>query len=160
MIDLSGVPEIDQTESPYYQAFKRMEDNKPPHPTALLGKLGAYMDDDWHYQARPNFRGWFGQIGERFDVWNWQSIPNDANLDDIGYVGIWRATIYSESEPIAWCVLPSMQCGYVAPGMNIDFGSERVRIGWKQEDLDAMVTQGYEIMMRMIAERGEYREKK
>jgi len=158
MIDISGVPKIDQEKSSYYQAFKRMEESTPSHPLALLEKLGAYVDNNWALQSRPNFRGWFGQIGGRGDIWNWESIPSDADLNDIGYVGIWRGVVASKDRPIIWCALPSMMHGDSVPGETIEVGTERIRIGWKQEDLDAMVVRGYEIMMQMIAERGEYRE--
>jgi hypothetical protein len=158
MIDFTGLQKIDQTESPYYKAFERMEENTPPHPLALLEKLGAYVDNHWASQPLPNFRGWFGQIGGRGDIWNWEAIPSDADLNDISYVGIWRGVVASKERPIIWCVLPSMIHGDSIPGEIIEIGKERVRIGYKQEELDALVVAGYEIMMGMIAERGEYEE--
>jgi len=157
MIDFAGVPELDHSDSPHFQAFKRMEDNKPPYPTALLKELGAYVGLDCYKQPLPNFRGWFALMGGRAEIYNWQAIPNDADINDIGYVGIWRGVVASKDRPIIWCALPSMMHGDSVPGETIEVGTERVRIGYKQEDLDAMVVQGYEIMMRMIAEHGEYK---
>lgn len=129
MIDFTDVQKIDQTESPYYQGFKRMEENTPPHPKNLLKKLGAYVGDNWALQSLPNFRGWFGQIGGRSDIWNWESIPSDADLNDISYVGIWRAVVSSKDRPVVWCALPSMLHGDSAPRESIEVGIERVRIG-------------------------------
>jgi hypothetical protein len=156
VIDFSGVKEIDRTQSPCYKAFQRMEENTPSLPIDLLTRIGAYLGNDWAKQPLPNFRGWFGQIAGRADLWNWEAIPADADLDDIGYVGIWRGRTASENKPIIWCALPSMLHGTAVPGESIEVGSERVRIGWKQEDLDAMVENGFKIMKQMIAEYGEY----
>jgi hypothetical protein len=157
VIDLTGVKEIDQTESPYYQAFKRMEDNKPPHPVELLEKLGAYIGLGWSKQPKPNFRGWFGTVGGRFDVSNWEAIPSGVDLNDISYIGIWRGVSANREKPIIYCALPSMTNGCAVPGEAVEVGRERIRIGWNQEDLDVMVRHGYEIMMSLISGYGEYK---
>lgn len=155
MADLNGVPEIDETQSPLFQAFKRMQDNLPPYPIALLEGIGLRANDDWAKSSVPNFRGWFGGIGGRYDIQNFMAIPNGVDLDDIGYVGIWQART---AGPIVWCAIPSMEHGESKPGDSFDVGKASIRIGWMQEDLDTMVMDGYRIIMQMIAERGEYQE--
>jgi hypothetical protein len=155
-LQLTGLQEIDQIQSPYYQAFKRMEDNKPKVSKGVIKSLQAQF-----FKERTDefltWRGWMGAIGGRFCITNWMAIPNDVDLDDIGYVGVLRGQTRSKTH-VLYCILPSMNHGEVLAWSTVDLGSERIRIGWKQEDLDAMVRQGYEIMMQMIAERGEYRE--
>jgi len=159
VIDHLTTEYYDEKKSIRYQAFKRMEDNKPPHPTTLLEKLGAYTGKsvEWYKQGLPQFRAWIGGWGDRFDIFHFEAIPNDVDLEDIGYVGIWRGRTSSNTH-VLYCVLPSMKHGEIELGGTFEVNKERVRIGWKQEDLDAMVVRGYEIMMQMIAERGEYEE--
>jgi len=157
MLDLTGVSKIDQTKSPLFQAFKRMEENTPPYPLELIESLGLSKDDVWAKSSKPNFRGWFGSIGKHFNLWDWMSIPAGVDLNDIGYVSIWRARSASKTH-LLWCALPSMESGESKPGETFSLNTERVRIGWKKEDLDAMVKQGYEIIKAKIAEIGEYRE--
>jgi hypothetical protein len=165
MIDLTGVPEIDKEtllekeelyeNSPSVIAFKRIKENAPAYPTILLEDLGAYIGEDWAKQSKPNFRGWLGGIGGRFDIDRPEAITTGIDLSDIGYIGIWRGRTASKTHAI-YCVLPSMNYGEVEAGRIIDLGSDVVRIDWEQEELDAMVKQGYDIMVEMIAEHGEY----
>jgi hypothetical protein len=156
MIDFAGVPELDHSDSPYYQAFRRMKDNTPSCSSSLKESL---QREFWEVRRPTGFLDfkWHGAIGGRFGIRNWMAIPNDVDLNDIGYAGVYMGRTASKTH-ILYCIVPSMKHGESVAGETVDFGHERVRIGWRQEDVDGMVMQAYEIMMRMIAERGEYRE--
>ena len=161
-LDLSGVPEIPLEDrlykfSPPVLAFKRMVDNRPSCSVPFLEKLGAYVGGDWAKQAKPNFRGWFWALEGRFGINNAMAMPSSADWDDIGYCGIWRGRTASKTHLI-YCAIPSMNHGEVLPGESIDSGETFVRIGWKQDEIDSYVRDGYEIMLQMIAEHGEYKE--
>jgi len=172
MIDLSGMSELMTTPTirpDVAAALKIAKDNLPAYPTELLTKLGAYVGEGpWAKQEKPQFREWIWKIG---DCWNGDLPYNvscnladgywrdDINLSDIGYIGVWRGRTASATHFI-YCVLPSMGHGEVKAGETFNVGGEPIRIGWKQEELDAMVEEGYKIMMAMIAEHGEYRGEK
>src|SRR3984885_10191204 len=167
-LDFTGLPQlpVPQLRPDVAKALKLAKDNIPPYPTELLAKLGAYEKSDtpvWK-QPLPEFREWQWEID---GCWN-GDIPYNVscNLEDgywedgidlskIGYIGLWRGRTASKTHLI-YCVLPSMIHGEVLHGSTIELGTERIRIGWKLGDLDAMIRRGYDIMREMIAEHGEY----
>ena len=166
MSDFTGVPQFPDmpTVRPEVAAaLKLAKDNIPPYPTEILKELGSYIGPDPWKQPLPNFKGWQWRIGDCWDG----CLPNNVacnleegywddkiDLSDIGYVGIWRGR--TAKKQLIYCALPSMKYGEVNPGVIIRFG-DIMRVGWKQEDVDAMIRQGHEIMMRLIAEHGAYK---
>ena len=82
-------------------------------------------------------------------------IPEGVNLVDIGYAGFWRVRTQSKSG-VVYCTLPSFKIEHVEPRDGKVEENNRIRIGWKQEDIDAMVLNGYELIMAEAAKDGEY----
>lgn len=167
MIDLTGVPNIPapQVRQDVLDAIAKAKKNLPTYPRKLLKELGAFMGKsrNWGIQGKPNLKPWDWQVS---GCWNGYVpnnvgcsledgyIPYDFDPSNIGYVAIWRARV-GKSGKIAYCVLPSMTSGIVDPGGTIEVG-EPLRIGWKQDEVDAMVRKGHDLMMKLIAVHGEF----
>lgn len=160
-LQFDGVPELEPSSlHPLVaEALKRVEENKPPYPTEICKEYPTSNEDDWRKSSRPNFLGWKGMIGGwSADSWTFEygMVPHDVDLSDIGYIGIWRSRIASGK--FAWCVVPSMIKGESLPGDTLSVGKERIQIGAPQEEIDAAVRKGYDIIKQMVTERGEYQE--
>jgi hypothetical protein len=150
--------------------IERAEANLPPYPTEIIEKLGAFPranHNDWFRQGKPQFAGWLWEVG---GCWNGyvpnnvsvslsdlsdDDIPEGVNLVDIGYAGFWRVRTQSKSG-VVYCTLPSFKIEHVEPRDGKVEENNRIRIGWKQEDIDAMVLNGYELIMAEAAKDGEY----
>jgi hypothetical protein len=158
------------------EVCKKARENLPPYPTALLESLGACpLDGKYAKSPQPQFRGWTwfvggcpdGMIPNNVSVslegyqfsdgsHDEQYVPDDIDLDDIHYMGMWRGRTKSKDR-IIYCVIPSFTHGEVSPGGIVDVGEEKIRIGqYTQQELDDLVRKGWDIMQQMIEERGRY----
>lgn len=140
-------------------AFSLMEKNQPEYPAKLIEKIGAYQGDGhgrhWHEQSLPYFKGWAGTVDgiSRYSA-DLGLYPDD--LSKIGYVGLWVGRTTS-LQRVVWCALPSMNCGEAMAGQTIEVGNEKVGIGqYSQEELDAMVVRGWDIIKNLVEKIGKY----
>ena len=149
---------------------ERAESNIPPYPTEIVERLGAFpkgSHNEWFRQGKPQFAGWIWEVG---GCWNGyvphrvsvsladlcdEDIPDGVNLVDIGYIGFWRVRTKSK-EGVVYCSLPSFKVEHVEPIEGKVDEKDRIRIGWKQEDLDAMIFKGYDLIMTEVRKDGEY----
>lgn len=147
------------------EILKQVEANRPEYPYVLVSNL----DGIYHGQAititnvndkfkRPEFSGWKGTVDgiSEWDIEKFFIQPKDASA--IGYFSFWK--IRASKDTWFWVSMPSMRSGEAKVGSAVEIGLERVDVKESlPEDLDAMVRKGYEIIMKMAAERGEYKER-
>ena len=163
MLDFTGVPELPQVD-PVAELLKQIEANRPEYPAVIVENLGGIREgqgvtatskDDLY--RRPKFSGWNGTVDgiSEWELESFKTTPN--NPSDISYYAFWK--MRASKDTVFWVSLPSMRSGESKWGDTADIGMERVHAGdHTQDNLDEMVKQGYEIIQKMIAERGEYKE--
>ena len=148
------------------EILKQVEANRPEFPYILVSNL----DGIYHGQAititnvndkfkRPEFSGWKGTVDgiSEWEIETFQTFPKDVFA--VGYYSFWK--IRASKDSWFWVSMPSMRSGESEVGCAAEIGLERVDVKESlPEDLDAMVRKGYEIIMKMVAERGEYTEDK
>jgi hypothetical protein len=159
---------VQQMRDDIAEAVATAKANIPPYPLVLCEQLGAHLDQGtlshaWK-QREPFFRGWWWYIGDTANGISPNNlcsleegyVPDNLDLTDIGYSGLWVARVNQPTDPIVWCSIPSMQCGRCSPGDTIDPGKERIRIGYSQDEVDRFVREGWGVVKRMIDEFGPY----
>src|SRR5882762_2373260 len=140
-------------------AFVLMEQNQPKYPTKLIEDLGAYQGDGhgihWDEQSRPYFKGWVGTV-DGMTRYSADMGLYPKNVINISYIGLWVGRTVSKNK-VVWCALPSMNCGEALPGQTIEIGVEKIIIGqYSQEELDAMVVRGWDIIKNLVEKIGKY----
>jgi hypothetical protein len=159
MLDLTGVPEIDNSQTPLALAITRMNENAPQ--AEMFREVAASIP-----QSVPDVlevKGWYygscrviGRIGG-FDHWSIENgmTSSDIDLSKIDYIAFYRQAVKNKhTGKLGFFVvtIPLSFNGEVQPGASVAAPSEGIQIGWKREDVEAMARESLLKLQELVAE--------